>query len=247
MFRFLIFLFFCPLAIAAPPVATFSIVAFDPDTNELGIAVASKFPAVGGVVPWAKAGVGAVATQAAANTTYGPNGLALLAGGATPQESLDILTRKDQGRAFRQVGIIDAQGNAVTFTGEKCNSWAGGKVGKNYAAQGNILAGPEVVDAIAKAFEETKGLLSHRLLAALEAGQEAGGDKRGRQSAALLIVREGWGYARLNDRFRDVRVDNHETPIAELKKALAAHAKVFPHPRGGASQAPTPKKPEEQK
>ena len=245
MIRLLSFLLLCPLASAAPPVATFSIVAFDPETKELGIAVASKFPAVGGVVPWAVAGVGAVATQAAANTTFGPNGLALLAGGASSQETLDILTRKDQGRAFRQVGIIDAQGKAVTFTGMKCNSWAGGKVGQNYAAQGNILAGPEVVEAISKAFEESKGLLSHRLLAALEAGQKAGGDKRGRQSAALLIVREGWGYARLNDRFRDVRVDDHETPIVELKKALAAHASVFPHPRGGAFQAPSPKKPNE--
>lgn len=213
-----------------PAVATFSIVAYDPETQELGIAVASKFPAVGGVVPWAKAGVGAVATQSAANTTYGPEGLALMKNGATAQEALDIVTRKDRGMAFRQVGIVDAKGKAATFTGARCNPWAGGKIGENYAAQGNLLTGPEVVDAMAKSFEASKGKLSERLLAALEAGQKAGGDKRGRQSAALLIVREQWGYAGLNDRFRDVRVDNHETPITELRKALAAHAKVFPHP-----------------
>jgi len=231
MTRFILLLFaLSPLALGAPPVATFSIVAFDPETKELGVAVASKFPAVGGVVPWAKAGVGAVATQSAANTTYGPDGLALLAKGAQPAEVLEILTRQDPGKAHRQIGLIDAQGRADTFTGERCNAWAGGKTGVHYAAQGNLLAGPEVVDAMAKAFEETKGLLSHRLLAALTAGQEAGGDKRGRQSAALLIVREGWGYADLNDRFRDVRVDNHETPIAELRKALEAHAAVFRHP-----------------
>lgn len=211
-------------------VATFSIVAYDPETKELGIAVASKFPAVGGVVPWAKAGVGAIATQSAANTTYGPEGLALLEKGATAREALEFVTRKDRRKEFRQVGMVDAQGKVATFTGARCNSWAGGKMGKNYAAQGNLLTGPEVVDAMAKAFEASSGKLSHRLLGALEAGQKAGGDKRGQQSAALLIVREKWGYAGLNDRFRDVRVDNHETPIPELRKALAAHAKVFPHP-----------------
>jgi uncharacterized Ntn-hydrolase superfamily protein len=221
----------CQLAFAAPPVATFSIVAYDPETKELGVAVASKFPAVGGVVPWARAGVGAIATQSAANTTYGSNGLALLAKGAEPREVLEILTRKDPGKPVRQVGIIDARGAAVSFTGKQCSAWAGGKVGMNFAAQGNILAGPEVIEAMAKAFEETEGLLSHRLLTALEAGQTAGGDKRGRQSAALLIVRKGWGYAGLNDRFRDVRVDDHATPITELKRVLAAHAKVFPHPK----------------
>lgn len=219
-----------PLAHAAPLVATFSIVAYDPETQELGVAVASKFPAVGGVVPWARAGVGAIATQSAANTTYGPDGLALLAKGAKPSEALEILTRQDPGQAFRQVGIVNAKGEAVTFTGERCNPWAGGKTGKNYAVQGNILTGAEVVEAMAKAFEESNGLLSHRLLAALEAGDAAGGDKRGRQSAALLIVRKDWGYAGLNDRFRDVRVDDHETPITELRRVLAAHAAVFPHP-----------------
>ncbi len=223
----------CSLSLAAPPVATFSIVAYDPETKELGVAVASKIPAVGAIVPWARAGVGAIATQSAANTTYGPDGLALLARGATPDEALEILTRKDPGKVVRQVGLIDGQGRSATFTGETCMPWAGGKTGPHFAVQGNILDGPEVVDAIAKAFQETEGLLSHRLLTALTAGQAAGGDKRGRQSAALLIVREGWGYAGLNDRFRDVRVDNHETPIVELKRALEAHAKVFPHPAAG--------------
>lgn len=217
-------------ASAAPPVSTFSIVAFDPVTKELGVAVASKFPAVGSVVPWARAGVGAIATQSHANTTYGPDGLALLGKGTTPEEALAILTRRDDHRADRQVGIVDAEGRSATFTGDRCNPWAGGKTGKHYAVQGNLLAGPEVVDAMAKAFEETEGLLSHRLLSALAAGQDAGGDKRGRQSAALLVVREGWGYAGFNDRFRDLRVDDHETPIVELQRLLAMHARVFPHP-----------------
>lgn len=226
----LLSLVIAPLVHASPSVATFSIVAYDPQTKELGIAVASKFPAVGSVVPWAKAGVGAIATQSAANTTYGPEGLALLAGGASPTEVLEILTRKDPGKVHRQAGVIDADGKAASFTGKQCNPWAGGRTGRHYAAQGNLLAGPEVVEAMAKAFEGTEGLLSHRLLSALEAGQDAGGDKRGRQSAALLIVREGWGYAGLNDRFRDLRVDHHKTPIAKLREVLAAHARVFPHP-----------------
>ena len=233
----LIALLFLPCLQASPPrVATFSIVAYDPETEELGVAVASKFPAVGSVVPWAQAGVGAIATQSAANTTYGPKGLALLQKGSTPTETLTTLTSNDRNSAVRQAGIVNARGAAATFTGEKCYPWAGGKTGKNFAVQGNILAGPEVVDAMAKAFEETEGLLSHRLLSALEAGQKAGGDKRGQQSAALLIVREGWGYAGLNDRFRDIRVDNHESPLPELRKALAAHAKVFPHPEKKSSK-----------
>ena len=223
-------LLFAPVALASPSVATFSIVAYDPQTKELGIAVASKFPAVGGVVPWAKAGVGASATQSSANTRYGPDGLALISGGATPAEVIEILTRQDPGQAHRQAGVVDARGQAATFTGKQCQPWAGGETGSGFAVQGNLLAGPEVVEAMAKAFKSTEGLLSHRLLAALEAGQSAGGDKRGRQSAALLIVREGWGYAGLNDRFRDLRVDHHETPIAKLREVLTAHAKVFPHP-----------------
>ena len=236
MIRMVLFLIGAPLALAAPPVATFSIVACDPATKELGVAVASKFPAVGGVVPWARAGVGAIATQSAANTTYGPDGLALLAKGAEPAEVLTILTRQDRGQAVRQVGLIDARGRAATFSGTRCHPWAGGKTGENYAVQGNLLTGPEVLDAMAKAFEESQGLLSHRLLAALSAGQRAGGDKRGRQSAALLIVREGWGYGGLNDRFRDLRVDHHETPIVELQKVLAAHSAVFPHPAPAAQK-----------
>lgn len=216
----------------SPPVATFSIVAHDPKTGELGIAVQSKFVAVGSVVPWAKAGVGAIATQSFANTTYGPRGLELLAAGTDPATVLATLTAADPQRDRRQVGLVNAKGEAATFTGKGCLAWAGGKTGRNFAVQGNILAGPEVIDAMAKAFQESEGLLSVRLLAALEAGQSAGGDKRGRQSAALLIVREGWGYGGYNDRFRDLRVDDHITPVYELQRLLQLHQKVFPHPGG---------------
>lgn len=214
-----------------PPVATFSIVAFDPETEELGIAVQSKFVAVGAVVPYAKAGVGAIATQSFANTTYGPRGLELLAAGKTAQETVDALVEDDRGKARRQVGIVDAEGRPATFTGQRCMDWAGGVVGEHYCAQGNILAGEEVVKGMAKAFEDAEGDLGDRLLAALEAGQAAGGDKRGRQSAALLIVREGWGYGRQNDRYRDLRVDDHPEPIQELKRIHALHREVFPQPR----------------
>ena len=213
-----------------PLVATFSIVARDPVTGELGVAVASKFPAVGNVVPWAKAGVGAVATQAWANTRYGPVGLDLLAAGRSSEETVRALIQADPRRDRRQVGVIAADGNASTYTGDKCLDWAGGVTGANYAAQGNILAGPDVIEAMSKAFEETEGELAERLLAALRAGQKTGGDKRGRQSAALLIVREGWGYSGLNDRYRDLRVDDHPEPIEELARVLAAHKKVFPSP-----------------
>ena len=193
--------------IEQPVVATFSIVARDPATGELGIAVQSKFVAVGSVVPWAKAGVGAIATQSWANTRYGPVGLDLLERGVSPEKVIEIMTEADGNRESRQVGIVSADGNASSFTGKKCLSWAGGKTGKNYAAQGNILTGPEVVDAMADTFEKSEGELSERLIAALRAGQKAGGDKRGRQSAALLIVRKGWGYSGLNDRYRDLRVE----------------------------------------
>ncbi len=211
-----------------PPVATFSIVARDPATGELGIAVQSKFIAVGAVVPWARAGVGAVATQAWANTTFGPKGLDLLEKGLAPQEVLDRLLADDAGREQRQVGIVDAKGHAATSTGKKCNAWAGGKTGEGFCCQGNILAGEEVVDSMARAFREAKGDLGDRLIAALEAGQRAGGDRRGMQSAALLVVREGWGYGEFDDRYRDLRVDDHESPIAELKRIYALHKQVFP-------------------
>lgn len=214
-----------------PPVATFSIVAFDPDTQELGIAVQSKFIAVGAVVPHAKAGVGAVATQAYANTTYGPQALALLEKNTAPADIIKELTEADRGRDFRQFGLISAKGEPATYTGAKCNAWAGGKTGKHFAVQGNILASEKVIDAMATAFEAAKGDLGDRLIAALAAGQEQGGDTRGMQSAALLIVREGWGYAGLNDRYRDLRVDDHEKPIEELARIYKIHRDIFPPPQ----------------
>lgn len=215
---------------AFPPVATFSIVGFDPGTGELGVAVQSKFVAVGAVVPWARAGVGAIATQAWANTRFGPVGLALLAAGKTPEEVGETLVAMDSRAGHRQFGIVDASGRSVTFTGEECLDWAGGRSGPNFAVQGNILAGPGVVDAMAEAFTSVEGDLGERLLAALAAGQAAGGDRRGRQSAALLIVREGWGYGGLNDRYRDLRVDDHPTPIAELQRLHELHRSVFKPP-----------------
>ena len=209
-----------PEALVVPTVATFSIVGYDPETGDVGVAVQSKFFAVGPVVPFAAAGVGAVATQSFANTSYGPRGLDLLSQGKHPQEAIDALTGDDEGRSRRQVGIVDAQGNAATFTGDGCLPWAGGRTGPHYAAQGNILTGPEVVDVMAAAFEATSGDLATRLVAALAAGQAAGGDARGRQSAALLVVREGGGYAGYNDRYIDLRVDDHPTPIRELRRLL---------------------------
>src|ERR1019366_5910742 len=173
---------------------TFSIVAYDPDKQEWGVGVASKFLAVGAGVPWAKAGVGAIATQAYANTTYGPRGLELLAQGKSAEEALKKLTDDDQGKDERQAGIVDAKGTAATFTGDKCNAWAGGKTGKHYACQGNLLAGEAVVNDMAKAFEDAKGPLAWRIMAALEAAEKAGGDKRGKQSAAILVVRDKAGY-----------------------------------------------------
>lgn len=203
-----------------PRVATFSIVAHDPARQEWGIAVASKFLAVGSVVPWARAGVGAIATQSYANTSYGPRGLELLAEGKSAEETLRLLTEADKERDQRQVGLVDARGAAATFTGAKCNPWAGGKTGKHYACQGNILTGPEVVEAMARAFEESKGPLAWRLLAALEAGEKAGGDSRGKQSAALLVVRDRAGYGGFNDRYLDFRVDDHADPVRELARIL---------------------------
>jgi uncharacterized Ntn-hydrolase superfamily protein len=221
-------------ACAEPPrVATFSIVAVDPQTGELGVAVQSRFLGVGAVVPWARAGVGAVATQSFANTTYGPRGLELLASGVAPAEAIEKLTAGDADRELRQVGIVSAAGKAATFTGKECNAWAGGRTGENYAAQGNILAGEAVLTAMAETFEKSAGTgkeLGQRLLDALKAGQAAGGDRRGMQSAALLIVREGWGYAGLNDRYRDLRVDDHEEPIAELQRIYELAKRTFRQP-----------------
>jgi len=204
----------------APNVNTFSIVARDPDTKEWGVAVASKVLGVGVVVPFAKAGVGAIATQSFANVTYGPRGLDMLAQGKSAQETLDALTSADEQKDQRQVGIIDAEGRVANFTGVKCNPWAGAKSGKNYSCQGNLLTGPEVIDAMADAFEKTTGPFAWRLATALEAGEKAGGDKRGKQSAAIVVVRDKAGYAKLNDRYIDLRVDDHEAPVTELLRIL---------------------------
>ena len=211
-------------------VSTFSIVAFDPLTQELGIAVQSKFFGVGSVVPWAKAGVGAIATQSYANVTYGPNGLSHLESGLEAAAVIEKLTSEDAQSATRQVAVVDAHGGAASFTGESCHSWAGHVVGQHYAIQGNLLAGQKVVEAMDRAFRQTRGQpkrsLADALMAALAAGQAAGGDKRGRQSAALLVVREGGGYAGSNDRFIDLRVEDHPKPIDELQRLLDMH-KVF--------------------
>ncbi len=209
---------------------TFSIVGRDPQTGDLGIAVQSKFLAVGAVVPWAKAGLGAVATQSWANTTYGPNGLDLLAQDKTPEEAMAMLTGGDPQADQRQVGIVDAHGRSATYTGARCNTWAGGAHGPNFAAQGNILVGEATVTAMAETFQRTQGTLWHRLLAALAAGQRAGGDSRGQQSAALLVVREQGGYGGFNDRMIDLRVDDHPQPIDELARLLLIHELLFLKP-----------------
>lgn len=201
-------------------VNTFSIVGYDPQTEELGIAVQSKFLAVGSVVPWAKANVGAVATQALANLDYGEKGLELLEEGLSPEEVIEKLRSQDENNATRQVGIVDSKGNSASFTGSECYDWAGGISGRNFACQGNILVGKETVEAMAEKFQNTQGELADRLVTALEAGQKAGGDKRGRQSAALLVVKENGSYGGYNDRYIDLRVDDHETPIQELQRLL---------------------------
>ena len=210
-----------------PPVATFSIVGYDAETGQLGIAVQSKFFAVGAVVPWAEAGVGAIATQSWANTTYGPNGLKLLKSGRSAEQTLERLVAEDPGQATRQVGIVDANGNVANYTGDACNEWAGAVSGRHYTAQGNILAGEGVVKAMGKAFEETEGELADKLMAALFAGQKAGGDTRGQQSAALLVVQKNSGYGGFNDRYIDLRVDDAQKPIEELQRLLELHKTLF--------------------
>jgi uncharacterized Ntn-hydrolase superfamily protein len=197
---------------------TFSIVAFDPANGDLGVAVASKFPCVGAVVPWARAGVGAVATQAWANTAFGPDGLRHMRDGLPAPDALDAVLAADDGWEDRQAGFVDARGNAATFTGAKCMDWAGGINGEHFAAQGNILVGEAVVRDLAGTFQATDGDLCDRLLAALLAGDAAGGDRRGRQSAALLVVRAGGGYEGRNDRYIDLRVDDHPDAPAELAR-----------------------------
>ncbi|MCR8433282.1 MAG: DUF1028 domain-containing protein [Crenarchaeota archaeon] len=198
--------------------ATFSIVAADVEAGLWGVAVASKFVAVGALVPWAKAKVGAIATQAWANISFGPRGLELLSQGFSSEEVLDKLLRDDDMREHRQVGIVDYLGRVAAWTGSQCIAWAGHVIGENYVALGNILRGPEVVEAMAKAFETTKGDIVDKLLAALEAGDNAGGDRRGKQSAAILVVKEGGGYGGYTDRYVDLRVDDHPDPVKELKR-----------------------------
>lgn len=206
---------------------TFSLVACDLEAGEWGVSVASKFLAVGAVVPWAQGDVGAIATQSYANVTYGPNGLALLAGGADAQSVLDQLVAGDDDRDQRQVGIVDAHGGSATFTGSGCFDWAGGRTGPAYAAQGNILAGPQVVDALADTFTATEGPLAERLLASLAAADAAGGDRRGRQSACVIVRRTGGGYGGTNDILIDLRVDDHADPVGELQRIYALHDLLF--------------------
>lgn len=203
--------------------STFSIVAHDPATGDLGVAVQSKFLAVGSVVPFARAGVGAVATQSYANVAYGPEGLRLMAAGWTAQEALSHLLTIDLDINQRQVLLLDAAGRSAGHTGEKCHDWAGHIVGDGYACGGNILVGEATVQAMAKTFEETQGPLPERLVAALAAGQAAGGDSRGKQSAALLVVRTAGSYGGRSDRYVDLRVDDHPEPISELERILGLH------------------------
>jgi uncharacterized Ntn-hydrolase superfamily protein len=213
---------------AEPLVATYSIVGCDLEASQWGVAVQSKFLAVGSVVPWAEAEVGAVATQAYANPSYGPNGLTLLREGLSANEVVERLTAADNGRDDRQLGVVDAQGGSASWTGPCCNDWAGGRTGTGYAAQGNILVGEETVAALAETFEANPHrALAERLVEALAAAQAAGGDSRGQQSAALLVVKRNGGYAQLSDVLVDLRVDDHERPIEELRRIYELHQQLF--------------------
>ena len=213
---------------AERPVATYSIVACDLDAGQWGVAVQSKFLAVGSLVPWAEPHVGAIATQSYANPRYGPEGLALLRAGRSPEEAIAELTAADAGRDQRQVGIVDGQGRSATFTGVGCHDWAGGRTGHCYAAQGNILVSADTVDALVATFERNAHLeLAERLLECLAAAQAAGGDRRGQQSASLLVVQKDAGYARLCDVLVDLRVDDHQRPIAELIRIYGLHHELF--------------------
>jgi uncharacterized Ntn-hydrolase superfamily protein len=211
-----------------PVVATYSIVACDRPAGQWGVAVQSKFLAVGSVVPWAQPHVGAIATQSYANPRYGPDGLALLAEGRTADEVIEALTSADEDREERQVGVVDASGRAATFTGSGCHEWAGGRTGDCYAAQGNILVSSATVDALAATFDSNGHLeLGQRLIECLAAAQAAGGDRRGQQSASLLVVEKDAGYAKLSDTVVDLRVDDHERPIAELRRLFSLHQELF--------------------
>jgi uncharacterized Ntn-hydrolase superfamily protein len=212
---------------AEPIVATYSIVAVDLDAEQWGVAVQSKFLSVGSVVPWAEPHVGAVATQAYANPRYGPNGLQLLREGLSAQEVVDKLTSEDEGRDHRQLGVVDAKGNAATYTGKECLDWAGGRTGTGYAAQGNILVSAETVDAMAERFEGSFGPLAIRLIDCLAAAQAAGGDSRGQQSSALLVVQRDGGYAGMSDKVVELRVEDHELPIEELRRIFTLHDEIF--------------------
>jgi uncharacterized Ntn-hydrolase superfamily protein len=212
----------------SPIVATYSIVACDLQAGQWGVAVQSKFLAVGSIVPWAEPHVGAVATQSYANPRYGPDGLALLRSGRSAEDVVSALTSADEGRAERQVGIVDGSGRAATFTGEGCHDWAGGRTGDGYAAQGNILVSGQTVDALAVTFESNAHLaLAERLIECLAAAQAAGGDSRGQQSASLLVVQKDGGYAKLSDTLVDLRIDDHERPIVELQRLYALHRELF--------------------
>jgi uncharacterized Ntn-hydrolase superfamily protein len=213
---------------AEPVVATYSIVGCDLEARQWGVAVQSKFLAVGSVVPWAEPEIGAIATQAYANPRYGPDGLALLRDGLSASEVVERLTAEDDGRDDRQVGVVDATGASAAWTGSGCLDWAGNRTGECYSAQGNILVSGETVDALSETFESSKGrALADRLLEALAAGQAAGGDSRGQQSAALLVVERNGGYAALSDTLIDLRVDDHERPIEELARVHELHQQLF--------------------
>jgi uncharacterized Ntn-hydrolase superfamily protein len=210
-----------------PVVATYSIVACDLEAEQWGVSVQSKFLSVGSVVPWAEPHVGAIATQAYANPRYGPNGLQLLREGVSAQEVVDRLTGEDEGRDHRQLGVVDGQGNAATYTGSECLDWAGGRTGANYAAQGNILVNEETVDAMAETFESTTGPLAVRLIDCLAAAQDAGGDSRGQQSSALIVVQRDGGYAGMSDVLVELRIEDHERPIEELRRVYTLHDEIF--------------------
>jgi uncharacterized Ntn-hydrolase superfamily protein len=209
-------------------VATYSIAACDLEASQWGVATQSKFLGVGSVVPWAEPQAGAIATQAYANPRYGPDGLDLLRQGLSAEEVVERLTQADEGRDHRQLGVVDAKGGSASYTGSECMDWAGGRTGPGYAAQGNILVSAETVDAIAETFERTAGApLAERLLDCLDAAQAAGGDRRGQQSAALLVVERDGGYAGLSDNVVDLRVDEHERPLEELRRIYGLHQAIF--------------------
>ena len=212
----------------AETVATYSICACDLAAGQWGVATQSKFLAVGSVVPWAAPHIGAIATQSYANPRYGPEGLELLREGYSAEEVVERLTAADGDRALRQLGVVDGEGRAATFTGEECHAWAGGRTGSGYAAQGNILVSSDTVDALAETFEATGGRpLAERLIDCLDAAEAAGGDSRGRQSAALLVVERDGGYASLSDTLVDLRVDDHPEPLVELRRIYRLHDLLF--------------------